>query len=690
MGTTTTPAATPKGSGTKAQSSVAGMRPQLVVTFVVVVVGAALVGLVLTGATYEPSPIGLPDSGPLVGWSLPVVAALSFVAGIATVGWLMFAGLLDPGYGKENVSPAGRRSLVRASIVSGMWCVALVATAFLTLANILGIPLSQATSPSVFYTYAWAIEDVRALLVAALLAAVICIGSFLSVRLSTVGIWLALALVAVAAPATAGHAAGLGDHTLALVAGVTHAVTASLWVGGVFALGVVIWSRFDGLRIGAQRFGLIAMVAVGLLAISGVLNAYVRLGEWSDLVTSGYGRMVLIKTGLLIVLLVVAREVRKRTMPDSDSTTKVRAFARVASIELVLLALASGFGIALSFSAPTRVSQEFATQGEILLGFPFPEAPTYLNVALGWDFDLLFFSLSIVACVLYVIGVRRLRARGDSWRFMQTLSWFVGWAIVLWTTNGGIATYTQVSVGLHMVQHMTLTMLAPIFLVLAAPITLALRTLKPSPSHGRGPREVLMKSLHSRFAIFITNPIVVLVIYVVGLYGLYFSDLFGTLMSTHVGHVAMIVHFLASGCLMTYVVIGVDPRPRPLPYWAKMLVVLMAIVLHTFFAVALMSTTTVIGANWYSLVRPEWLTDPVKDSVLGGQIAWGVAEIPTMILLVIIGIQWSRSDERESKRRDRFTQERGDLELDEYNDYLAALEGRAQRDAKREEEKSKK
>lgn len=191
---------------------------------------------------------------------------------------------------------------------------------------------------------------------------------------------------------------------------------------------------------------------------------------------------------------------------------------------------------------------------------------------------------------------------------------------------------------------------------------------------------MIMSGLHSKIAIFFTNPLVILAIYVSGLYGLYLTDLFGILMSSHVGHIFMTVHFLVSGLLLSYVVIGTDPKPKPLPYWARMLLVLTAIVLHAFFAVALMSTPTVVGANWFSLVQPEWLVDPVRDSVIGGQIAWGVGEIPSVMLLLIIGVQWARSDERESTRRDRFTNKHGDREMDDYNAYLSALNSRADRE----------
>lgn len=653
---------------------------RIVLLIVLVVLGATLGGLFISGGNYTPSPLGLPDAGPIVAWAIPVASALGFVTALACVGWLLFAGFFDPDHSKQTVSRQGRRALVRVSIAATAWAILSFVSAILVLTNVLAVDVGTALSPGIFFAYAGEIEEVRTLLFAAVCALVVAIGSALSVRLANVSIWLALALVAVAAPATAGHAAGLGNHSLAVTSSVAHALTATLWVGGIVGLGTALWTRGATLAIAVRRFAILASTCVVVLALSGLLNAYVRLASPGDLVTSGYGRLVLIKTLLLVAAVGVAAFVRSRVIPTLASSGRVRSFVRIVSIEIAILAAAGGLGIALSESAPTRANVLYPTQGEVLLGRPFPPSPDVANVLFGWNFDLLFFGLSVLAIVYYLLGVRRLRARGDAWPVMQTISWVAGWLIVIWATNAGISNYADVSVGLHMIQHMTLSMMAPIFIVLGAPVTLALRTLHPSPDGGRGPRELLLAGLHSKLAIFFTNPIVILGIYVIGLYGLYMTDLFGSLMRSHVGHIAMTVHFLVSGLLLAYVAIGTDPKPRPLPYWGRMLLVLTAIVLHTFFALALMSATTVIGANWYSLVRPPWLADPVRDSLLGGQIAWGVAEVPTVLMLLIIGVQWARSDERESTRRDRKTQRR-DMELDDYNRYLQALNERAERDA---------
>ena len=164
--------------------------------------------------------------------------------------------------------------------------------------------------------------------------------------------------------------------------------------------------------------------------------------------------------------------------------------------------------------------------------------------------------------------------------------------------------------------------------------------------------------------------------------GLYYTSLFGTLMGSHLGHVVMQVHFLLAGYLFAYVVLGLDPAPRTLPPWVRLGMVLVAMVLHSFFAVPIMMSDSAFGLEYYSQVQPPWLTDQVADTWVAGGIVWGIAEVPTLLLLLVLGIQWAQSDDREAKRRDRRVDRSGsDSELDAYNERLARMNAAAKQRA---------
>jgi cytochrome c oxidase assembly factor CtaG len=185
--------------------------------------------------------------------------------------------------------------------------------------------------------------------------------------------------------------------------------------------------------------------------------------------------------------------------------------------------------------------------------------------------------------------------------------------------------------------------------------------------------------LHSRVSRFLTHPIVATVLFVAGFYGLYFGGIFDAAVSNHAAHVLMNVHFLLSGYLFYWVVIGVDPTPRPIPQLGKVAMVFASLPLHAFFGVVLMGTRIVLGDAFYRSLDLSWHTDLMGDQRLGGGIAWAAGEVPLVVVMIALLIQWTRSDRRTARRLDRAAERDDDAELAAYNAMLAELARRDNR-----------
>ena len=179
----------------------------------------------------------------------------------------------------------------------------------------------------------------------------------------------------------------------------------------------------------------------------------------------------------------------------------------------------------------------------------------------------------------------------------------------------------------------------------------------------------------------LTNPFVATIMFVAGFYGLYFGGIFDTAVDSHAAHVAMNLHFLLTGYLFYWVVIGVDPTPRPIPPLGKVAMVFASLPFHAFFGVVLMSTNTVLGEPFYKSLKLYWHTDLLGDQRLGGGIAWAAGEIPLVVVMIALLIQWRRSDERTAKRLDRAADRDEDADLAAYNAMLAELARREDRAA---------
>jgi cytochrome c oxidase assembly factor CtaG len=219
-------------------------------------------------------------------------------------------------------------------------------------------------------------------------------------------------------------------------------------------------------------------------------------------------------------------------------------------------------------------------------------------------------------------------------------------------------------------------MVAPILMVLAAPVTLALRTLTPRRDDTLGPRELLQGLVHSRFLAVIGNPVAAAGIFFGSLVVFYYSPLFELALRTHTGHVLMTTHFLLSGYLFVWVLIGVDPGPRR---WSPvlLLVVLFGTVsFHAFFGVALTSGTTLLAPTFFQGLHVRWVADLLADQQSGGAVAWGVGELPTLILALLVARAWVHSDGAETRRLDRQADRDDDAALKAYNAHLASISKR--------------
>ena len=210
-------------------------------------------------------------------------------------------------------------------------------------------------------------------------------------------------------------------------------------------------------------------------------------------------------------------------------------------------------------------------------------------------------------------------------------------------------------------------------------MTLALRSIEKRKDGTRGGREWILWAVHSPYARVLTNPFVAAAIFILSLWIFYFTDLVRWAMYDHLGHEWMIIHFLLTGYLFSMSLVGADPVHYRLPYPGRLITLIAVMAMHAFFGIAIMMHEGLLVAEWFGSMGRTWGPLPLDDQYIGGGIAWSIGEIPTLIVAITVAIQWSRSDERAQRRRDRQADRAGDIELDEYNARLAKLAERDQR-----------
>ena len=596
----------------------------------------------------------------------PLSKGLMQLTGVLSIGLLLTLGFLETDV-RGAVSNFRLAKKVKSALLA--WIITILIFILIQIAYLLEQPISASFDLTVIRSYLTQTSVGKSYLVqlfGVLIVLLIPLKKVLSTYIS-----LIIALIAITAPIFQSHGTSSSHHGLAIGALVIHVIALSFWVGGLF--GLTQLSKAQKL-IALPRFSELALWSAITVVITGAATAWTRLDSISSW-QSKYGAITILKIFLALTLIGFGA-LHRRWIIKSDFPS----IFRLISGEIVIMFVTVFVGSWLSTVAPpTREIK--SSQALLITGIQMPPAPTFSNILLAYDADGLMLGLLIIAVALYIKGVVILRKRGDTWPVGRTIAFALGISMVDFATSGGLGVYSHFAFSNHMMAHMFLGMIAPIGIVLGAPITLALRTLPQARNKDeRGVRGSFIALLHSKPALVMTNPVVALAIFDGSLFTLYFTPLFGNLMQGHSGHFFMSTHFLLAGILFFQTIIGVDPAPRKVPHLVKIIIIFAAMSIHAFFSIAIMSANTLIDNGFFVLLERPWATDLLADQKLGGAIGWAMGEIPILLALIATFLQWLREDKKEAGRIDRAADRAAatgeDDDLAQYNRYLAQLNQR--------------
>ncbi|MFZ2512117.1 MAG: cytochrome c oxidase assembly protein [Gordonia sp. (in: high G+C Gram-positive bacteria)] len=640
---------------------------------VVVTAASAATALVLTG---------VPDPGWVVTYGLPAVTVIGQLFAAVGLGAAVFAAFFVPPQASGELDVGGYRAVRWASAAFACWSMAALALIPLSFANISGRGLGETVAQCVRTIRPGAVMGVCSTsaesnywLWTAIFGIVAAIVARAALRWGWTILVIAFGFLSLMPPALAGHSSAGGNHDLGTNSLILHIVAAALWTGGLIAVLAYAFGQGRWRALAVRRYSRVALWCLLVVAFSGAVNALVRMTP-SELFVTTYGQVVLAKLVALLIAGGLGYFHRRRTIAELDSAEepKISLFVRFAAVEAAVFAVAFGLGAGLARTPPPVLATADVTPVELKIGYRLDEAPTLSTILFDWRFDLIFGTAAIVLAAVYLAGVWRLHRRGDAWPVGRTIAWILGCAALLFATSSGLGKYAPAMFSVHMMSHMMLSMLVPILLVLGAPMTLALRALPPA---GRGqppgPREWILTGIHSRYSRFVTHPLIAVTIFVGSFYVLYLGGIFEKIVDNHSAHLAMNLHFLVTGYLFYWLVIGIDPAPRQISPVAKLGVVWGSLPFHAFFGVALMMTTAVIAEDWYKSLALPWQGDLYSDQQAGGGIAWATGEFPLMIVMIALLVQWQRQDRKQARRFDRHADRDGDAELESYNAMLAEM-----------------
>jgi putative copper resistance protein D len=596
--------------------------------------------------------------------------------GVAAGGLLVIAAVLPKGH------LAVQRVALITRVASVVWALAAVAFVLVSYANIRNesLPLAQ------FLEEAWYFVtqiDLGGAYLQMALAALVVSMVAAGVRTPLAAAWaLAPVVWAIGWQAQTGHAAGAVDHHLAVSTMFLHLGGSAVWWGVIAVLVGLRGVLGADAKAAISRTSRIAGWGAALVIVSGVGNAWLRMDSPLDLVTTAYGWILVAKMALMSAAVGLAAWHRRVILPRLTEAAVRERFFRVLAVDVAALVGVIVLAAVLSGTAPPVDSEPLAEASPAfyLTGYELPPQPSFANWILLWRLEIIIAFALAAATVVYLRWARRLRRRGDTWPWYRTAWFLTGIGVLVWVSQGAPAVYGKTIFSGHMVEHMFLVMVAPLPLALAAPVTLALRAITPRTDHSRGPREWLLALVESRWVKFLANPVVAAVNFAGSLIVFYYSPIFEFVLRNHAGHIWMFVHFTLAGYFFANALVGIDPGPKRPAYPMRIVLLFATMAFHAFFGVAMMSSEALLAPTYFGLMGRDWGPDAITDQQFGGQLAWGIGEVPVVALAIAVALSWRRDDEKEAKRKDRQADRDGDAELNAYNDMLRGVTERDARD----------
>ncbi|MEY3723973.1 MAG: hypothetical protein RL649_824 [Actinomycetota bacterium] len=470
----------------------------------------------------------------------PLSKGLLQLSGVLTIGLLIAIAFLD----KDIKGAVSNLGLVRkVKLFTSLWLLTFIIFVLIQIAYLLEQPLSASFDLTVIRSYLTQTSTGKSYLIQFIGILILLIISLRKVMVTYLAILLGLG--SLISPVFQSHGSASGNHGLAIGALVIHVVAISFWVGGLFGL-----TQLEKQQkiIALPRFSEIALWSAIAVAVSGAATAFTRLDSvaaWQ----SKYGAITILKI-FLTVILIGFGAIHRRWIIASDLPSVFRLV--IAEISVMFGTIFVGSWLS-TVAPPTREIN--LTPALLVTGIEMPAEPTLSRILFSYEIDGLMLGLLIFVVALYIKGVIILSRRGVKWPVGRTIAFAVGISAVDFATSGGLGLYSHFSFSAHMSAHMIIGMIAPIGIVLGAPITLALRTLPIGRDpQERGIRGSFIALLHSKLGKFYTNPIVALAIFDGSLFALYFTPLFGNLMQGHTGHFIMSLHFLLAAYWSLYYV----------------------------------------------------------------------------------------------------------------------------------------
>jgi putative membrane protein len=275
-----------------------------------------------------------------------------------------------------------------------------------------------------------------------------------------------------------------------------------------------------------------------------------------------------------------------------------------------------------------------------MLGVTVPDGFGPSDLATRWVLDPIVIVAIALAAWAYVGGLRRVRTAGRPFPRRWIACWFAGLGAIALALLSPIDAYADASLWVHMIQHLLLAFVAPPLLALGAPVTLALRALRPDTR-----RRWLLPVLRSRPVAALTNPVVGWALFVGTPFAIHFSPLFDLALRDDAVHAFEHGIWLSTALVYWWPIVGRDPMPHRMSYPARMLSMLLTMPATSFVAIAIYGASAPLYPTYASLADP-WGSLALGSQRVAAVIMWVAGNLVMVVAMLVCASAWRRDEER--------------------------------------------
>ncbi|MFE9321796.1 copper resistance D family protein [Nocardia sp. NPDC052278] len=236
------------------------------------------------------------------------------------------------------------------AVLAGIWCVTEFAVLVFEAAAVVGVPIGKLSARQ-FGNFLVEISGGQvgiAVLIGSGAVACYSAMAFRRPETASADLGLVFAAVALALRPITGH---MSQQPFGSVLAAVHALAAASWFGLLVALALVVRTRGEW-AVTLPRYSAVALPLVGIVTVTGLVNGLVRVGGIAPFVTTGYGRILLAKTLVLVGLLALGWWWRRTWVPQATGhRMPAEASLRRAIIEVAVMAVAFGLAATLAVTA---------------------------------------------------------------------------------------------------------------------------------------------------------------------------------------------------------------------------------------------------------------------------------------------------------------------------------------------------